>query len=95
MANWAIVDENRPVRPLEPISKKKPFGGSPLTLTLKHMHAWHDKPHALGSWAGPRPRGGPGTQMAQGPGTQGHTKPLTLTLTLKLRALGPRGTPNP
>ena len=28
--------------------------------------------------------GGPGTQMAQGPGTQGHTKPLTLTLTLKL-----------
>ena len=27
---------------------------------------------------------GPGTQIAQGPGTQGHTKPLTLTLTLKL-----------
>ena len=47
-------------------------------------HAWHDKPHALGFWAGPRPREGTGTQMAQGPGTQGHTKPLTLTLTLKL-----------
>ena len=51
----------------------------------KYWNIENDKPHALGSWAGPRPRGGgPGTQMAQGPGTQGHTKPLTLTLTLKL-----------